>query len=143
MKNCLVLGLLLASIGVFAQEHLDLQDQLLAEVNEYRKKNNRKPVVYNPKYQNECDEWSMFIVRNYRHNRGSQFDGEAISVKADTDYIISSFMESPGHRDILLEKKATSICLSVYSMPADTIKMKNSVVVMFPSYYTVIRTYKN
>lgn len=142
MKAIAILIVLLSSLSAFSQEFIPIQDQLLSQLNDARKRKGKKEVVYNTKYQSQCDRWAKRISTALYHNYKDYFHGEVISqVIASEELIIPLFLTSKTHKDVLLDRKIKSVCMAVYTVPAKTIVHKDGVEYVPKSYYTVIRTY--
>ena len=125
-----------------AQEFLPLQDQLLTEINARRAKRLAKPLAYEAKFQFACDAWAKYLVTSYVHNYTEARLGEVISIDSNPDDIISGFFDSPKHKDILLDRQAKRVCISVYKMPeSKRTNKKGEDVFILPLHYVVIRTY--
>lgn len=132
--------LILLALPTLGQGLVDTQ-LLVNQVNEARKDYRRAPLSYRYEYQKQCDKWALSIRKSLIHNYSDKRLGEAISGVPDLEYVIPMFLASEDHKKVLMDKRATGICISVYQVPADTIVNKNSVEYIPTLYYTVIRTY--
>lgn len=136
----IVLILIFLPLWSLAQDNV--QSEVLELLNAERKKRSRAPLEYTTKYQDECDSWARYLAKNFHHNYSNYYRGEVICVvPAIPELIILTFMESPEHKKVLMDRKAERVCIGIHEMPADTVKKNNGVEINLRRFYTVIRTY--
>lgn len=109
-----------------------IEQELLSDLNAARQKKHRKPLTYDVRYQAQTDSWGKHISKALCHDRKTHYYGETIGQFLVPELIIEQFLSSPRHKEILMDKDAERICISVYTTERDQTIL----------YNCVIRTYR-
>lgn len=112
MKALFLTMALMASGDTLQAEHID-PSSLFEMINNYRHKHGRRRITYRPDQQASADKWSEHIVSRLGHARGLFW--ENIAVNWSQEEVMQAWIDSPGHKKNLLQRKARSGVVSIYA----------------------------